>query len=210
MPRPGAKPPEWAQSFRKIAELEAKNGFNDSAVVGGLDRFRQRWRNDMEGWGPRGNGTEFLLRRNYSDMAIEERQEWVRRWLSALGFDATQVSESSVSAKELQDSTVARDADRPAPTAEVSFPPGSHTLSKPPTPNRMPPAGQSVDAPVTQLKGINDKTATRMKRLDVATVRDLLYLFPRRHEDYSSVVSISGFLRAKNAPSSPRSGSRGW
>ena len=192
MPRPGAKPPEWAQSFRKIAELEAKNGFNDSAVVGGLDRFRQRWRNDMEGWGPRGNGTEFLLRRNYSDMAIEERQEWVRRWLSALGFDATQVSESSVSAKELRDSTVARDADRPAPTAEVSFPPGSHTLSKPPTPNRMPPAGQSVDAPVTQLKGINDKTATRMKRLDVATVRDLLYLFPRRHQDYSSVVSISG------------------
>ena len=31
----------------------------------------------------------------------------------------------------------------------------------------------------------------RLKRLDVATVRDLLYLFPRRHEDYSNVVKVS-------------------
>ena len=66
-----------------------------------------------------------------------------------------------------------------------------HELPKPHPVFRLPPAGQSVDDPVTGLRGINAKTSERLKRLDVETVRDLLYLFPRRHEDYSSVVSIS-------------------
>jgi len=33
--------------------------------------------------------------------------------------------------------------------------------------------------------------SARLKRLDVETVRDLLYLFPRRHEDYSTAVKIA-------------------
>ena len=42
-----------------------------------------------------------------------------------------------------------------------------------------------------RLKGVDAKTTQRLERLDVATVRDLLYLFPRRHEDYSNVVSVA-------------------
>ena len=56
---------------------------------------------------------------------------------------------------------------------------------------RLPPAGQSVDVSVDRLRGVSSRVSERLKRLDVATVRDLLYLFPRRHEDYSSVVRVS-------------------
>ena len=48
-----------------------------------------------------------------------------------------------------------------------------------------------------RLRGISGKMSERLKRLDVATVRDLLYLFPRRHEDYSEIVPISEILTGR-------------
>ena len=33
----------WVAPLTKILELEDANGFADKAVVGGLDRFLQRW-----------------------------------------------------------------------------------------------------------------------------------------------------------------------
>ena len=44
---------------------------------------------------------------------------------------------------------------------------------------------------MTRLRGVEEKTAARLAKLDVATVRDLLYLFPRRHVDYSTFAKIS-------------------
>jgi len=56
---------------------------------------------------------------------------------------------------------------------------------------KAPPDEVTVDAPVNRLRGVDTKLTARLKRLDVETIRDLLYLFPRRHEDYSTAVKIS-------------------
>ncbi|MEE8464884.1 MAG: ATP-dependent DNA helicase RecG, partial [Dehalococcoidia bacterium] len=56
---------------------------------------------------------------------------------------------------------------------------------------KPPPADVSVDAHVDRLRGVDSILSARLKRLDVTTVRDLLYLFPRRHEDYSTAVKIA-------------------
>jgi len=45
--------------------------------------------------------------------------------------------------------------------------------------------------PVTSLKGVGQKIAERLARLGVATVLDLLYLFPRRYDDYTLMKPIS-------------------
>ncbi len=49
----------------------------------------------------------------------------------------------------------------------------------------------SLDSPVTVLKGISAKLLLKFEKLGVATVRDLLYFFPRRHIDYSSPTPIA-------------------
>ena len=54
-----------------------------------------------------------------------------------------------------------------------------------------PTAGKTIDGAVIQLKRVNDKLAARLSKLEVNTVRDLLYLFPRRHLDYSKTVKIA-------------------
>lgn len=43
----------------------------------------------------------------------------------------------------------------------------------------------SLDAPVAKLNGVNHKMAGRLAKLNVTTIRDLLYFFPRHHIDYS-------------------------
>lgn len=54
--------------------------------------------------------------------------------------------------------------------------------------------GRSLDDPVSYLSGVGDETEARLARLGIATIRDLLLFFPRRHEDFSSITPIA-FVR---------------
>jgi len=54
-----------------------------------------------------------------------------------------------------------------------------------------PEISRGLDASITILKGIATSMASKLARLDVKTVRDLLYLFPRYHLDYSQRKNIA-------------------
>jgi ATP-dependent DNA helicase RecG len=49
----------------------------------------------------------------------------------------------------------------------------------------------SLAAPVSVVRGIKGALAAKLEKLDVRTVRDLLYLFPNRHTDFASVRSVA-------------------
>ncbi|HLD82491.1 MAG TPA: DEAD/DEAH box helicase, partial [Candidatus Omnitrophota bacterium] len=49
-----------------------------------------------------------------------------------------------------------------------------------------------MDTPVQYLKGIGPKRAKYLNKIGVNSVEDLLYYFPRRYEDRSKFLSISG------------------
>ena len=180
--------PDWADLFRKILVLEASNGFNGRAVVGGLDRFREQWQEEMETRAAAEPDADFLLRHRYSDMPGELRKSWADGWLRILDADTgpSRVHSSEAANVPAQKSTGVSPPAGSAPAASTVSPTGKSVGGF-----RLPPAGQSIDAPVASLKGVSDRTAARLERLDVSTVRDLLYLFPRRHEDYSNLVTIA-------------------
>ena len=199
MTRPSTSSPDWNEIFRNVIGLETRRGFNNSAVVGGMDRFRDRWRPEMESCaqsgGDAGGDEGFLLRQNYGELPPAERQRWASLWLGLIGDPPI--------GPESKGSSVSPTPAVPQNTGQENTPPGGHesrsfaerapggTLPKPRPALRVPPTGQSVDDPVERLRGINTRVLQRLKRLDVATVRELLYLFPRRHEDYSNLVSIA-------------------
>ncbi|MCE2464180.1 MAG: ATP-dependent DNA helicase RecG, partial [Dehalococcoidia bacterium] len=70
---------------------------------------------------------------------------------------------------------------------EDSSPP----LKGPPLKPTPIPRGVSLDSPVDRLRGVDAKLSGKLLKLDVATIRDLLYLLPRRHNDFSNFASIS-------------------
>jgi ATP-dependent DNA helicase RecG len=48
-----------------------------------------------------------------------------------------------------------------------------------------------INAPASALKGIQAKTAEKLARVGVHTVRDLLYYFPFRHNDFARLRTVS-------------------
>jgi ATP-dependent DNA helicase RecG len=58
-------------------------------------------------------------------------------------------------------------------------------------PARSPTQSLSLDDDVTRLKGVAGRSLPKLKKLGVQKVRDLVYLFPHRHNDYASIAKIS-------------------
>jgi len=168
-------PQALLDSFSKILKLEASRHFDDKAVVGGLDKFTQRWATEISAALDGSEPARRLLRASYSQMSPEQRSLWITRWHSLLSKESLA---NSSSPREIPPG-------QPLPKSPPAAPPG------PPIEYRSPPLGLTVDAPVDRLRGVDTRLTAKLRRLDVATVRDLLYLFPKRHEDYSKIAKIA-------------------
>src|SRR5579885_3131589 len=99
-------------------------------------------------------------------------------------------------------------AARPAPAANGTAGAGSKPLATPvrgagrrakgageepaaTRPRSRAAGGPSLDSPVTAIPGIGANRAELLAKLDLLTVRDLLYHFPHRHEDFSRVAQVA-------------------
>jgi len=165
--------------LRKILELERKKGCVDSAVIGGLDRFLRNW----AGQAVESITNSQLLKRfhklhlvdsNYASLTELQRQEWVSEVLDFL-TEAEHTEKAKVQAK-------------PSPVASQSSSRARRQKTA---------VSQSIDSPITVIKGISSTMATKFGKLGVKTVRDLLYFFPHRHLDYTRRKSISQLVEGQ-------------
>jgi ATP-dependent DNA helicase RecG len=167
--------------LRKVLRLEAARGYRNTAVIGGLESFLQHWALQA---GEAINDPALLSRFRqlnlgkspYDSLDLQQRQTWIENILAFL--------------PELE---------RPHQEPEISAPVPSMTkpTAKRATDLVKTAAGESVDAPVTTIKGISSVLAAKFKRLGVSTVRDLLYFFPNRHLDYSQRNYIAQLAEGK-------------
>jgi ATP-dependent DNA helicase RecG len=165
------EPGRTASSLRNVLELERKLEFTDRAVMGGLDRFIERasgslpWLRDIEPL----RGTSYA--------SLEPGQRY--RWASTVMGKINGAPVGDGQAGEPQ-STPAR--------ARAS---ASAVPAKPKATRRVSPRTQyDLDTPLSDLKFIHKATRGKLARLDVNNLRDMLWLFPNRHVDYSKVTKI--------------------
>jgi len=164
------------EPLRKILELEHQKGYDDSAVIGGLDKFLRNWTDRAA---PAINSPQLMVRLrqlhldkpDYVTKTKPQRKKWLSEVLNWIG-DATSDTESK--------------------TAKACPP-----RSRPSVPRKKappPPSNQSLDSPITVIRGVSSTLATKFSKLGVETVRDLLYFFPHRHLDYSQRTTISQLI----------------
>jgi len=160
-----------AEPLHKILELEHQKGYLDSAVIGGLDKF-------LWGWAAKAApslASPKLLTRfqqlhldkpDYAAKTKPQRKQWVSDVLNWLADVETEAGGKA----------------KTTPKARL-----------PSSKRRVPtmPASQSLDSPITVIRGVSSTLATKFSKLGVQTIRDLLYFFPHRHLDYSQRKSIS-------------------
>src|SRR5690606_15688829 len=51
-----------------------------------------------------------------------------------------------------------------------------------------------VEQPVTVIKGVKGANQAKLAKLGLETVRDLLYLFPNRHNDFADTRTIADLV----------------
>ena len=173
---------EAVENLRKVLALERSRKCIDDAVIGGLDTYLQR----------------FLAEQ---PLPREHRFQQVLRSLPPGGYRVLHPVQRRRVLDELEaalDEPIAVAARSKAPATKAAEPPPR----RPPNagPRRNGAAARSagpgrligtLDSPVDIFKGVSRAYASKLKKIGVATVRDLLLHFPFRYNDYSQVRPIS-------------------
>jgi ATP-dependent DNA helicase RecG len=186
------------EKLQKIFKLEAERGYDNHAVLGGLERMLSHW----EGEARQDNISEDLIQavitriEDYARLAEKSRAETLDGLLKRIQRSEDGISEESP--ETLQESREENILEAPEPANE----PSTKTITPPAdaapqttarasaarTPSGEPAA---LNAPVTVLQGVGPRYANTLERLGLFTLRDMFYHFPRRYDDYSKMKPIN-------------------
>ncbi|MFC2029514.1 ATP-dependent DNA helicase RecG [Chloroflexota bacterium] len=187
--------PQAFEKLGKILELEESQGYQARSVIGGFELFSEVWLADalaeVQDEPTRIAVREIaLLLSKYEKADADLRVKVIGEILDHLGGGPSAPSAVVTPVPTPRPPTVPPPQKpgsiQPRPDAPSDTPPAT----EPPEPQGpRPPSG--LEAPVSTLPGISTSYAKRLQRLDVSTVGDLLYLFPRRYQDYTTLKPIS-------------------
>ncbi|MBD1836703.1 ATP-dependent DNA helicase RecG [Coleofasciculus sp. FACHB-64] len=181
--------PDWLR-LQKALSVEAERGFTD--LMGKQYRFseflslefgktpsflplieRHRWQ-EM--------ASQFA---RYPNLTLSQRQHLVletRRFLHQM----QQVMERQARSRSHQ-----RNEDNQQQVETIKSPPSPDTQAPRTTPLVQSNAAISLDQPLTSLPDVGVRKGGYLAKLDLHTVRDILFYYPRDHIDYARQVNIS-------------------
>ena len=163
------------ETLGKILKLEREQGYKNKAVIRGLEALAKTWPPEAVKEAPAATPLVeqiAVLLRDYGSLIDRvARQERI-----------AQIMEKLAACREV---AVASSDGGPAPSAKARH------AAKPAPPPQPTTSRPGLDSPVTVLSGVGQVRAKKLQRLGVTTIRDLLYLFPRRYNDFSALKTIS-------------------
>ena len=196
----------------KFFKLEAERGFDNRAVVGGLQGMLEPWKQEAQ----QENVPETTIQvvesrlRDYERLAPKSRKEalqglWNR--LSEAFPDLPGDIFSSAPADEGHDSSeppperqqIAEAQTEPVQSAADASPDERSPAKPQQTPEAVASDQEQVqdgpppelNAPLTTIQGVGTKTAKTLRKLGLETLGDLLWHLPRRYDDYSQLETIN-------------------
>ncbi len=197
--------PSSIDKLLKILKLEAELGYENRAVVGGLEKFLPVWENEA-----RSSNIDHTLIQNvtdkimtYRDLDAEKRpglltevQDLLRNVPPEAPAPARQhrgQNEHLQPQASKMEISSAQPENKPAPAHRNPPPSAPVQQRQRPAPNRMaePQGTPGIGAPLTVLSGIGPKNAQTLTAIGLNTLEDLLYYFPRRYDDYSQLKPIN-------------------
>jgi ATP-dependent DNA helicase RecG len=186
--------PTAFEKLEKILQLEKRQGYENKAVIGGFDSFAGIWQAEAraEGQGEaRLQEVEEIanLLAGYGNAEHQRRVEVVNDILGRIESGPQARSVPRRPPPQKPGSVAAMTAQAPSTTSETRSAREPETAAQAPAIRR---AASGLDAPVNTLPGVSTAYTSRLQRLGIETVKDLLYHFPHRYDDYSTLKPISG------------------
>lgn len=211
--------PNIIEKYAKIFTLEARQAYTDRAVTGGgLQALAISWPAEARESGLSETliAPVSTLLNSYPKLSHPERRLCLHEIATLLGIQLLlpAVPASTPRAKpEERLSAIApttnnttkpapskapptKNASTPskkkaAPTTRKTARDKTSTSLRPNPRERINPEQMGLSAPVTVIRGVGPKQAENLSHLGISSIRDLLYHFPRRYDDYSKLKTIS-------------------
>jgi ATP-dependent DNA helicase RecG len=184
------------EKLYKIFKLEAEFGYTNKAVVGGLEKLTASWVGEARADGI----SEEVIQKvtstlnNYPNLDIDGRVHALKEIGYVLDIPGIKHLESpqTTEIEENQDQVQAQDINQ-TEKVENSIPQGRGSVRKRnsdslPLPSQGAPEG--LKASVTAVRGIGQKQAQLLAKLNLHTIEDMVYYFPHRYDDYSELKLI--------------------
>lgn len=190
--------------LEKILALEQRLGYRNKAVIGGLERLAERWRVDAQkesgGTAQRELVDRIVVALTEYPAAVgqAERRQTVDDILAlAEAWRKAELPEMATEEGEVTVPVVA-DVDQQQEIQEPAVPeggPAERVVQQEPSvaaaPPRATPVGTaSLQASVSRLPGVGPSYTKRLAKMGIHTIGDLLWLLPRRYNDFSRLKPI--------------------
>jgi ATP-dependent DNA helicase RecG len=203
--------------LQKFFKLEAERGYDNHAVLGGLDRILDFWVSEARTEGISEDLIQIISARlhDYPRLTPQSRSEvldglWRRVQRETGGSHAPEVEQTP----ETKPKNIEASQESEPPDEGEAGPAEDETealteetqeeisalveVEKPQrrAPERQRPEGPPIalDAPVTVLPGVGRNHARTLSRLGLTTIRDMLFYFPRRYDDFSLMKPINRLI----------------
>lgn len=158
-----ARNPNWTRAFLYALQLEQERGHDDGALLGGLDGFISRWQ--VEGKADKSLGIlsrQGLVPANYRMLSVEGRSHWIGLVTEAIHSTTAEADQSTTK-------------------------PRKRIAAEKPPPSSGPLGG---DEDLTSLRAVSKRMAPLLKKMKTERVKDLVYLFPRRHNIVRTIREV--------------------
>jgi ATP-dependent DNA helicase RecG len=156
--------------------MECQRNYANTTVFGGLDKYLCKWARETR---DKISSPELLARftelhladSSYAEWDVDKRKVWIKEVLDWLARVETAAGIAPAKKRQTRSKVVSRPSAGPvAPSLN---------------------GDKGLDLLVTIVKGIAASSASKLAKLGVQTIRDLLFFFPRRHLDYSQRKPIA-------------------
>lgn len=177
------------EKFLKFLKLEIERGYDNRAVVGGLEKVLPNWESQARLEQIPESSLEKIhsLINNY-DQQLDDRKDIIKDIWEELTTISTGSSPSPMPAAK-SNKPIEKEKPASVETEQRHISPPQSRRSEP----RITSSGNrtGLKAPLKVVQGIGDKHAETLAGLGLHTLEDLLYYFPRRYDDYSQLKPIN-------------------
>ncbi len=198
--------------LERVLELEARQGWRNRAVIGGLQAMAVRWQKDAaeEDADPGIVAVVVTLMERYQTTAPADRAELAGLIRRALAGEPVPWADTVTDAADEHEPADMAEEPLPGPSAQSGARDTEHDEAAAPAVVTLPPPeathlararvrrqqaartrnSEELLQPVTVIGGVGAATAEVLARLGVNRVIDLIWHLPARHDDFSQLRTI--------------------
>jgi len=191
------------EKLQKFFRLEIERGYDNRAVVGGLDKILPAWESEARSNKLSDEIIQLIITglKTYPTLEPVQRAEAIVEMTAQLEAPGIQKGDET---NQQAPSPAAKQAAEPA--AQASLERKEQPRPRPqPAASKGQPSNQArrasarvygtetpgLDASVQVLQGVGSRLAQTLSTIGLNTLEDLLYYFPRRYDDYSQLKPIN-------------------